>query len=138
VKAIYWIFIVAFLLWSGWKIKDYWANVNRRQKDAELEKPMLLSEIVPQSLPGMRWELENSFEAAKLAGAGALKRWLDKYRPLNLIQDPRLAWVELDYVLLVSQSDPAEARRVFAEVKRRTPPDSPVMLRIRALEKTYE
>ena len=137
-KAIYWIFVVALVLWTGWKVIDYWDNVNRRQKAREAERPMTLTDINPQSLPGMRWELENSFENAKKAGAPALKRFLQKYTEQNMIRDPRLAWIELDYVLLLSQDDAVEARRVFAEVKRRTPPDSPVMLRIRALEKTYE
>ncbi len=46
-------------------------------------------------------------------------------------QDPRKAWIELDSCVAIAREDPSEARRVFAEVKKRTP-------RVKALEKTYK
>ena len=55
-----------------------------------------------------------------------------------MVQDPRKAWIELDYCVLVSREDLSEARRVFAEVKKRTPPSSPVWPRVKDLEKVYE
>jgi hypothetical protein len=54
------------------------------------------------------------------------------------VKDPRLAWIELDYVVMLSPSDPVEAKKLFAQIKKRTPADSPIMPRIRSLEKTYE
>jgi hypothetical protein len=56
----------------------------------------------------------------------------------RLVQDPRKAWIELDYCVLVSHEDLPEARRVFAEVKARTPESSPVWPRIKDLQKVYE
>ncbi len=61
---------------------------------------------------------------------------MDKYR--KVAKDPRLAWIELDYVQLVAPKNPGEAKRVFADVKQRTPPESPVYKRVKELEKTYE
>jgi hypothetical protein len=40
--------------------------------------------------------------------------------------------------LLITRSDPAEAKKIFAEVKQRTPPSSPIWPRIAELEKTYQ
>ena len=54
------------------------------------------------------------------------------------VVDPRRAWIQLDYVVEVSREDPSEAKRVFKNVKDRTPPSSPVYSRIKSLEKTYE
>lgn len=54
------------------------------------------------------------------------------------VADPRLASIELDYVVLVAREDIAEARKVFAQVKQRTPPASLVYPRIKQLEKTYD
>jgi predicted Zn-ribbon and HTH transcriptional regulator len=44
----------------------------------------------------------------------------------------------LDYVILLAQSDPSEAKRIFNQVKNRTQSDSPVYSRVQQLAKTYE
>ena len=54
------------------------------------------------------------------------------------VEDPRRAWLELDFCVAVAREDPAEARRVFAQVKERIGPASPVWPRMKELEKTYE
>jgi len=54
------------------------------------------------------------------------------------VEDPRKAWIELDFCVAVAREDPAEARRVFAAVKERIGPASPVWPRMKELEKTYE
>lgn len=87
-------------------------------------------------LPGMPSNLEASYAAALAQGNKTVRRWLDYYGPG--IADPRLAAIQLDYVLAVSREDMAEARRVFAEVKARTPTNSPVYLRVKRLEQAYE
>jgi hypothetical protein len=91
---------------------------------------------VPEQLPGMVSQLEPSLQAAKNQGAAAMKNWLKTYG--YAIHDPRKAWIQLDYCLLLSRENPAEARRLFAEIKNRTPETSPVWRRIKQLEKTYE
>jgi hypothetical protein len=94
----------------------------------------------PPKLPGMNPNYEESLEKslaeAKAKGAGALRDWLRQYRPY--VEDPRLADIELDYVLLVTRENLPEAKRVFAEVRRRIRPDSPVYPRVESLSKTYQ
>jgi hypothetical protein len=55
-----------------------------------------------------------------------------------MIQDPRKAWIELDYCVVLARENPKEARRIFDQVKQRIRPDSPVYPRIKQLEPTFE
>jgi hypothetical protein len=88
-------------------------------------------------MPGQNpTQLEATLRAAQSQGAEGLKNWLKTYG--RAVQDPRKAWIELDYCTMISREDPNEAKRIFAEVKNRTPPSSPVWPRIQKLEKTYE
>ena len=122
------IFIVVGIAFGGWKIWEYW-----KTKEAEETRQ---NEIAPKQLPGMPQQLEDSLAKAQAGGAKTLKAWLDAYGKST--QDPRLASIQLDYVLLVARDDPAEARRVFADVKKRTPASSPVHARVKQLEPTYQ
>jgi hypothetical protein len=79
--------------------------------------------------------LETSLQNAQAQGAPALKTWLHHNR--KYCRDPRLAEIDLNYVVLVSRSNPAEAKKVFQAVKKRTPTSSPVYERIKRLEPTY-
>jgi hypothetical protein len=54
------------------------------------------------------------------------------------VSDPRLAAIELDYIVLIGSTNPQEARRLFTAVKQRTPPNSPIYERVKRLEKTYQ
>ena len=98
--------------------------------------------ISGEDLSGLPLTFETSLQNAEKAGAAELKRWLETYR--KYVKDPRLAWVELDYVVMVSQQDPKEAKQVFQTVKQRISPSSSdtgtrfVYERIKTLEKTYE
>jgi len=129
------ILIIAVVLYGGWQLFLYYDRV--KSEDEETQKKAAATENVsPQQLSGMPYQLESSLEAAQKQGAAGLRNWLKTYGPS--IQDPRKAWIQLDYCVEVSQQDPAEARRVFAEVKGRTPDSSPVWKRIKQLEKAYE
>jgi hypothetical protein len=129
------ILIIAAVLYGGWQLFLYYDRV--KSEDEETQKKAAATENVsPQQLSGMPYQLESSLEAAQKQGAAGLRNWLKTYGPS--IQDPRKAWIQLDYCVEVSQQDPAEARRVFAEVKARTPDSSPVWKRIKQLEKAYE
>ena len=129
------VLIIAVVLYGGWQLFLYYDRV--KSEDEETQKKAAATEnISPQQLSGMPNQLESSLEAAQKQGAAGLRNWLKVYGPS--IQDPRKAWIQLDYCVEVSQQDPAEARRVFAEVKARTPDSSPVWKRIKQLEKTYE
>jgi hypothetical protein len=87
-------------------------------------------------LPGLPSYLEGSLAEAQAQGVEALGKWLNAWS--KHVQDPRLAWIELDYVVLLNLKDHKAARQKFAEVKARVPPGSPVYERIKRLESAYE
>jgi hypothetical protein len=128
------IFIVVLLLVAGWKLVAYYQQVaedtrNRHQVETG-------ADLRPDQLSGMPYELAASLDAAQKNGPAALRNWLQAYGPQ--IQDPRKAWIEMDYSLAVLRDDPNEARRVFEAVRQRTSTNSPVYPRIRQLEKTFQ
>ncbi len=92
--------------------------------------------ITGESLPGLPPFLETSLAQAQQQGAEELGKWLKNWA--KQVQDPRLAWIELDYVVLLNLKDHAAARQRFQSVKERTPPDSPVYPRIQKLQSAYE
>ena len=126
--------IIVAVLYGGWNLFLYWDKVKNEEETAK--KHAAASAVNPDSLPGVPWGLEPSLTAAKQQGAAGLRNWLKTYD--RYLQDPRKAWIELDYCVLVAQKDPAEAKRIFKSVKDRIPPSSPVYGRIKSLEKTYE
>jgi hypothetical protein len=126
--------IVVALLYGGWEFFLYWERVKSEEEAAR--KQAAATVVVPEQLPGLPQKLETSLKTAQDHGAPALKKWLRAYGAS--VHDPRKAWIELDYCLLVSHDDPAEAKRVFAAVKERTLPSSPVYPRVKQLEKTYQ
>ena|SRR5579859_4934042 len=126
--------ILLAVLFGVWELFFYWERVKNEEETQK--KQAAAAVVVGEQLPGMPSQLESSLAAARNHGAAGLRNWLKVYGPK--IEDPRKAWIELDYCVLVSREDPSEARRVFAEVKNRTPESSPVWPRIKQLEKTYE
>ena len=126
--------IIALVLWGGWELFFYWERVKNEQENEK--KQAVAAAVVGERLAGMPYQLEGSLKAAQSQGAAALQAWLKTYG--QSLQDPRKAWIELDYCVLISRENPAEAKRLFAEVKARTPESSPVLPRIKQLEKTYE
>ncbi len=128
------ILIVAVFLYGGWQLYFYYERI-QNQQDAD-KKQEASQSVMGDQLSGVPFQLAPSLSAAEARGAGALKEWLKTYAAD--IQDPRKAWIQLDYCVLASREDPAEARRVFAEVKGRLDPTSPVWPRIQRLEKTYQ
>ena len=136
-KAIAVLIIVVFL-YGAWLLWLRWDKVRNEEETAK--KQAVATAVVPEALAGMpgnaQQQLENSLRTAQDHGPAAFKNWLKTYG--RSIQDPRKAWIELDYCVAVSREDPAEAKRVFAEVKARTPTSSPVYPRIKQLEATYD
>ena len=88
------------------------------------------------NLPGLPPNLEASLATAEKQGAAGLRSWLNTYR--SFVRDPRLASIELDYVVLISLQDPAEAKRIFNDVKGRTPTFSPIYDRVKRLERSFQ
>ena len=126
--------VILLLLYGGWHLFLYWEKLNEEQQTKQ--KQAAAAVVSEDQLSGLPEKLAPSLQAAKKQGAAALKKWLKDYG--YLVQDPRKAWIELDYCVLISHQDLTEARHVFAEVKARTSEASPLWPRIKQLEKTYE
>jgi hypothetical protein len=133
-KTLIIVAIVVIVALGGWQLFEYWDNVQNEKYNAE--KNAAAAVVNPDSLPGLPQGYETSLRAAQQQGAAALGNWLKLYGPA--VQDPRKAWLQLDYVLLITRENPQEAKRIFNEVKDRTPPASPVWPRVHELEKSYQ
>lgn len=133
-KTLIIIVIVVVVALGGWQLFEYWQKVED-QKDSDA-KNAAAAVVTPESLSGLPYQLNDSLRAAQQQGADALGNWLKLYG--NAVQDPRKAWIQLDYVLLLTRQNPQEAKRVFNEVKDRTLPTSPVWPRIHDMEKSYQ
>lgn len=126
--------MIVLVLWGGWELFFYWERVKNEEESQK--KQAASAAVMGERLPGMPYQLEPSLAAAKNQGAAGLQAWMKAYG--HSLQDPRKAWIELDYCVLISRDNPAEAKRLFAEVKARLSESSPVWPRIKQLEKTYE
>ena len=126
--------MILAVCYGGWELFFYWEKVKNEE---ETQKKQAAAAIVAgEQLSGMPQQLEPVLKAAEAQGASGLGNFLKTYG--RSVQDPRKAWIELDYCLLISRDDPAEAKRMFAEVKHRTSESSPVWPRIKKLENAYE
>jgi hypothetical protein len=126
-KALIILVLIVGIYFLGKVISDKYQENQRKANPPQETKANVMEGLPPQ--------FEESLAAAQAQGAPALKAWLQKYG--QYAQDPRLADIQLDYVVLLSRSNPAEARQLFQAVKRRTPKTSPVYQRVKRLEKTY-
>ena len=130
-KALITIAILAVLYFFGKTVYQ-----QAKVKQAKEEASQRGDPVGPaDGLTGMPPNFQSSLDAAMAQGAPALKAWIDRYRPH--IRDPKLAAIELDYVVLVSRSNPSEGKRVFQAVKARVPSNSPVYERVKRLDPTY-
>jgi Flp pilus assembly protein CpaB len=127
----------------GWFMRSEWNSIQAQEKaeaEARRHPPEPVVAAGPMvggtDLSGMKPNLEPALQQAQARGAVGLKNFLARYG--KAIQDPRRASIELDYVVLEARDNLAEARRVFAEVKNRVDPASPVYPRVQQLARTYE
>jgi len=127
-------FIIIVVLYCGYHLFLYWEKVKNEEETQKQQAAA--SAVQPGSLSGMPPQLETSLRTAQNDGPAAFRTWLKNYD--KMLEDPRRAWIELDFCQAVAREDPSEARRVFAEVKARTPPSSPVWPRIKELENTFK
>lgn len=130
------ILIVLLALWGGWGLYKYWERFDDGKGASEVHPAAATSQVNPEQLSGLPDKLRDGLKAAYQQGAKGLRDWLKVYG--RTVQDPRKAWIELDYCVASAREEPAEARKVFAGVKDRTPPSSPVWPRVKQLEKSYE
>ena len=127
------ILILALVGFGGFKLWEYWASTEQNKT-----APDPTANVQPQSLQGLPQQLEQPLQEAQAKGPEAFREFIDNIKKSPLVKDPRLAWIELDYVVMLAGKDPAEARKVFRKVKERTPTDSPVYARVKSLEKTFQ
>jgi hypothetical protein len=126
--------IIVAALYGGWELFLYWEKVKNEEETKQKQDAAAM--VTGDQLPGMPYNLEASLQAARKRGAAGLRNWLKTHG--QSVEDPRKAWIELDFCVAVAREDPAEARRIFADVKERLGPSSPVWTRMKQLEKTYE
>jgi hypothetical protein len=134
-KIVIGLVVIIACLGGAYKIWEYWDKVSHDRDISEQEAAAKLN-ISGDSLQGMPQDLRKSFDIAKGNGPAAMGKWLNFYGAK--VEDPRRAWIELDYVVSIAQDNPNEAKRIFADVKARTPETSPVYTRIKSLQKTFE
>jgi len=126
--------IIALFIFGSYELYSYYKTFE--DEKVAKQKEVAAKKVVPEQLPGMNYDLQQSLTAAQQAGPKAFANWLAAYG--RYVQDPRLAWIQLDYVVAISRDDPAAAKKIFAAVKDRTPASSPVYPRIQELAKSYE
>ena len=127
-------FIIVLFIVAGWKLVAYYKQVEDENRNrAKVEQG---ADVKPEQLEGMPYQFDQSLQAAQKNGAAGLRQWLKVYGPQ--INDPRKAWIEMDYCVAVIREDPIDAKRVFQGVKERTATNSPVFPRVRQLERTFE
>jgi hypothetical protein len=127
--------IVVGLSLGAYQIHEYWGNF-KDKPPATSAQPQAPPEVSGDQLPGLPRPLEGPLQTAEQNGAASMKEFLAAHA--KEIKDPRLAWIQLDYVILAGASDPGEARLVFRKVHGRLTSGSPVYSRMKQLEKTYE
>jgi hypothetical protein len=126
--------LILAALYGGWQLFFYWERV--KNEEVQTERDRKTATLAGDQLAGVPFQLESSLQAAQQQGAAGLTNWLKTYGAS--IQDPRKAWIELDYALVLSRVNPSEARNIFSAVKERTREDSPVWKRIKQLENTFK
>jgi hypothetical protein len=126
--------VIIGVLYGGWELFLYWEKVKNDEETKQ--KQDAAAQVMGDQLPGLPYQLEQSLQSARKEGPAAMRNWLKIHGPS--IDDPRKAWIELDFCVAVAREDPAEAKRVFADVKGRIGPSSPVWPRVKQLEKTYD
>jgi hypothetical protein len=126
--------VIIAVLYGGWEFFLYWEKVKNEEETKQ--KQDAAAAVMGDQLPGLPYQLEASLQTARKQGPAGLRTWLKNNN--RSVEDPRKAWIELDFCVAVAREDPAEAKRVFAAVKERIGPSSPVWPRMKKLEKTYE
>lgn len=135
-KVLIVLVIIAAVFYVGRSILHRYQDAEREGIPPPGQSAPVEAKTPPVStLDGLSPSLEPALAAAQKQGAAGLRAFLSNYG--RSIRDPRLADIELDYVVLLSRQDPAEAKRVFEAIKARTVTSSPVYGRIKKLEETF-
>ncbi|HXS68906.1 MAG TPA: hypothetical protein VN761_08685 [Candidatus Polarisedimenticolia bacterium] len=134
IKGLIIIAVIVIVALGAWQIFEYWDKIQNEKTD--VAKQAAAAQANLNNLPGLPDGWDQSLQAAEQGGADSLGKWLKTYGPS--VRDPRKAWIELDYVVMISRDNPQEAKRIFTDVHDRTLPTSPVWPRIQGLEKSFQ
>ena len=132
-KAI-WVLIIVAAGYFAYLVFQQWDKARTEHENARQHAAAVA--VRPEALPGMPSQLDQSFLAAREKGPMAFRAWFNAYE--RQLADPRRAWIELELCVALARENPAEAKRIFAGVKGRVPPASPVWPKMKELEKTFE
>jgi hypothetical protein len=132
-KAI-WVLIFVVVGYVGYLLFQQWDKARLEHETGKKAEGAVV--VVGESLSGLPSDLEHGLKAAKERGATAFQTWFNANE--RRLADPRKAWIELELCVAMTRQNPAEAKRIFASVKSRVPPSSPVWSRVKELEKTFE
>lgn len=147
-RKLFGFLLLAAAIYAGWELYLYYKDVETKTNTANgvpaggtpgaagAPAPAPELNIPQESLAGMPPSLETSLKAAYEQGAPGIGAWLKKYG--YAVKDPRRAAIELDYLVLLSQRDPVEAKKIYLSIRARTPANSPLYPRVKKLEKAYE
>ena len=130
------ILILLGLFYAGKQFAHYWDGVKKKTEAENANGGQPVQHAAPAVLPGLAPNLEPALAAARQRGATGLKSFLELYGAG--CADPRRASIELDYILLIKNTNPTEAKRIYHEVKARTPANSPIAPRVKQLAAAYE
>jgi len=131
---IIWVFIIVVVGFVGYKVYEHWVEIEAQHDSGKQEAPAV--SVSGESLPGLPYQLEAPLRTAKTQGPTAFRAWFKANE--TLIADPRKAWIELDLCIAIRRDDPAAARKIFARVKERLGPASPVWPRMKELEQAFQ
>jgi hypothetical protein len=129
------VLIIVLVVFLGYRLYVYWEKV---ESDQDLHEQQAAAKVIKRGdqLPGMPWELDQSLRAAQEKGPEAMRQWIATYG--SRVEDPRLAWIQLDYCMMIARSSPNDARQIYARVADRVPTNSPVYPRLQQLSSTFK
>ena len=135
------IIIIGLLLYGAYVVSTYLSKEYKRAEKESGDVPAAQTSRgspgpVATDLPGMPPQLQASLDVAQSRGPATFKKWLEVNR--RYLQDPKLGDIQLDYAVAVARQNSSEAKSVYAEVKARTPANSPLQPRLKRLATTFE
>jgi hypothetical protein len=130
------VLLVASVVWGIWRISKLYSRVDSSGSIPAETAPAQPAPVAEVELPPLSPALETSLAQANAGGPTLLKQWLDTYK--QRVPEPRLSSIQLDYAQMLVRTDPAQARRVYAEVKARQGADSVLAPRLKRLARTFE
>jgi hypothetical protein len=128
-----WVLIFAAVAFIGYRLYLTWEKAKGGEDPKTVTAPASVS---PESLAGLPSQLDSTYRAAKERGVTTFRAWFNANE--SKLSDPRKAWIELELCLAMTRDNPAEAKKIYARVKSRVPPSSPVWPKVKELEKTFE